>query len=125
VSNFYGSPGDFGLAPVGEIDWSDGCYQFDYTVVWRRMDGRLVYAEDSGCSCPSPFEDQDASDLIVIKPMELQAHLEKRQADAYGEAAGYRAAEIADLMHRVMSAVSVPGRLAREDAAIEAGGSPS
>jgi hypothetical protein len=114
MSNFYYDPQDFRLTPIGEVDWSDGNYCFDLTVVWQRdFDGKIVYAEDSGCSCPSPFEEQGPEDLTVCKPAELQAHIEQRGKDAcYGD----RAAEIADLMHRVMSAVSVPGHVAREAA---------
>jgi hypothetical protein len=46
----------FGLTQVDEIDLSDGCYQFDLVVVWKHEDGKHYWANDSGCSCPSPFE---------------------------------------------------------------------
>lgn len=100
-ANIYYNPEKFGLVPVGEIDWSDGCYQFNLTVIWRRdIDGHLVYAEDAGCSCPSPFEDQGIDDLTTCTAAQLQAHLEERGRDNYD---GDRAAEIADLMARVVS----------------------
>jgi hypothetical protein len=111
MSNFYYDPGDFGLTPVGEIDWSDGCYQFDLTVVWQRMDGRLVYAEDCGCSCPAPFEAQGVPDLTLCSPAQLQAHLTERCADRYGDD---RTAEAADLMHKIMTTISIPGSVARD-----------
>lgn len=88
MSNLYYNPEKFGL-----------------TVVYRRdLDGRLVYVEDSGCSCPSPFEGKGMPDLTLCTPAELQAHLEKRQAEHvsdYCEPGDYRAAEIADLMLKV------------------------
>lgn len=52
----YHQPEHFGLTQIGEIDDPFGCYSFDYIVVWQHEDGRLFWAEDSGCSCPSPFE---------------------------------------------------------------------
>lgn len=54
----YYQPELLDLEPLGEIDFSDGCYQFDIRVVWKhKPTGRLLTARDSGCSCPSPFED--------------------------------------------------------------------
>lgn len=62
-NNVYDDPGKFGLAIVAEVNRADS-YEFDMFVVWRRVeDGRLLYAEDSGCSCPSPFEDHKLGDL--------------------------------------------------------------
>lgn len=57
TADVYYQPDKFGLVPVAEIDYSDGSYQFDLRVVWRHDDGTLYTARDSGCSCPSPFED--------------------------------------------------------------------
>jgi hypothetical protein len=57
MANIYYSPERHGLTPVVEIEYSDGCYQFDTRVVWRHDEtGTLYTARDSGCSCPSPFE---------------------------------------------------------------------
>ena len=33
-----------------------GSYEFDEIRVWQKENGELLYAIDSGCSCPSPFE---------------------------------------------------------------------
>ncbi len=38
-------------------DYSDGSYQFDTRVVWKHSSGAFYTARDSGCSCPTPFED--------------------------------------------------------------------
>jgi hypothetical protein len=54
----YYQPEAFDLEPVCEIDYSDGSYQFDLRVIWRhKPTGKLYTGRDSGCSCPSPFED--------------------------------------------------------------------
>jgi hypothetical protein len=46
------------------IDYSNGDYRFDYRAVWVGSDGRLWTARDSGCSCPSPFEDTRELDRL-------------------------------------------------------------
>lgn len=67
-SNIYYSPAAFGLETFAEIDYSDGNYQFDYRVVWRRLsDGKLLSSRDSGCSCPSPFENVAVKDLQEVE----------------------------------------------------------
>jgi hypothetical protein len=64
VSNIYYQPAEFGLTTVGEVDYVPGCYEFDLLVVWQDANGRYFYGEDSGCSCPAPFESQGLSDLV-------------------------------------------------------------
>jgi hypothetical protein len=64
----YNSPEDYGLQQVACIDYSSGDYCFDYRVVWKRLaDGKLLSARDSGCSCPSPFEDIGMKDLQEVE----------------------------------------------------------
>lgn len=56
--NPYYQPEKFGLVIVAEIDDPDASWSFDKLVLWRHVEtGDLYYAQDSGCSCPSPFED--------------------------------------------------------------------
>lgn len=103
--DIHGSPEKFGLATIGEIEWSSGAYEFDLTVLWKReSDGRFVYAEDSGCSCPSPFEDKGIPDLTVLPKRgglkEFQAHLADRQGDGRDD----RAHAIAELVERARAA---------------------
>lgn len=54
--NVFYNPEAHGLRVVAELEFSNGCYQFDTRVVWEK-DGALYTARDSGCSCPTPFED--------------------------------------------------------------------
>jgi hypothetical protein len=61
----YSSPENYGLKIVGEIEWTDGCYQFDRTVLWVTEDGTLYWGNDSGCSCPSPFEGYKSFDQLT------------------------------------------------------------
>lgn len=62
----YYSPEKFGLRVVGELEDPLSCYDFDTLVVWQHEDGRILWGVDSGCSCPSPFEDYDVSDLYEL-----------------------------------------------------------
>lgn len=58
MANPYYNPEEMGLEIVAQIDYSDGSCQFDYRIVWRHKEtGKLFTARDSGCSCPTPFED--------------------------------------------------------------------
>ena len=56
MSNIYYSPEDFGLQIVGDFEFSEPNYSFDMCVVWKEARGKYWVGEDSGCSCPSPFE---------------------------------------------------------------------
>jgi hypothetical protein len=103
MSNPYYDPQDLGLETIGEIDWSDGCYNFDLTVVWRRTaDGVFLTADDAGCSCPSPFEDTALVELTEIGPLaDFQANLNARSGENY---CGTRETEIAELVERMHKA---------------------
>lgn len=53
----YYDPFEFNLYPLAELELDDEAYQFNILCVWRHEDDRLFWGQDSGCSCPSPFED--------------------------------------------------------------------
>ena len=56
---------------IDSIDWEEEPYQFNMTRVYQQVStGDLFYATDMGCSCPSPFEDTEESDLTPIKRMQ-------------------------------------------------------
>lgn len=55
-TNPYYNPEAVGLTIVAEAEDPEAYYTFNKLVVWT--DGEhLLWATDSGCSCPSPFED--------------------------------------------------------------------
>lgn len=60
----YYNPYDFGLYPLAELELAEPDYSFDILMVWRHEDGTLYWAQDSGCSCPSPFEDYTSLDKL-------------------------------------------------------------
>lgn len=52
------------LAFIADIDLAEPDYSFELLRIYvRRSDGMLLWATDSGCSCPSPFEDVTVSEL--------------------------------------------------------------
>jgi len=65
MNNIYYSPEKFGLEVVAELS-KDLSYEFDIYLVWKDKDGRLFTATDSGCSCPTPFEDHN---IETIEPI--------------------------------------------------------
>ena len=66
ADNIYYSPEKYGLSAFAEFEYSDGCYQFDTRVVWKDKQGQLWTARDSGCSCPTPFEGYNLSNIDML-----------------------------------------------------------
>lgn len=65
--NPYYYPQERGLEIVAYIDFA-GSYEFDMVVVWRKLDDNtLVWASDSGCSCPTPFKGY--TDIASLEPL--------------------------------------------------------
>lgn len=96
-SDFGYQPENYGYRQIGQVDWSDGCYQFAYTTVWQHeASGAFYMADDSGCSCPSPYEDvRTVLDLTPIgRLQDLIDHLAQRQAEEEYD----RSAEVATLV---------------------------
>ena len=77
-TNIYYNPEKFGLMVVDEIDLG-GSYEFDKFVVWRTADGRLVYLTDSGCSCPTPFEEFGIDDVKEYSESAFDAWIEENK----------------------------------------------
>lgn len=54
----------FGLKFLGELSLSDEPYQFDYAGLWKGEEGYYL-STDSGCSCPSPWENHCSMDDLT------------------------------------------------------------
>ena len=85
--DFYYHPEKYGMTSIGFVDWGYGGYDFDLLQVWQKEDGTFVFGEDSGCSCPTPFQDQDVEDLTRINSLSifkdyLSAHASKNDNSA-------------------------------------------
>jgi hypothetical protein len=96
----YYQPEKFDLAPVGEVEMSEPDYSFDIVAVWRHTPtGDLYWARDSGCSCPSPFEDYTSlGDLTKLSPEGYEEFVRETKSC-------YRPAERAALLRKVRRAL--------------------
>lgn len=76
----YYHPENYGLKVVAETEWTDFAYGFDLTVVWVDESSGLFYmADDSGCSCPTPFSDFHRGNITPIENLQqLIDHVESR-----------------------------------------------
>lgn len=72
-SSVYYSPEKHGLVPVAEIELDGESYSFHIRCVWRHTETGVLYtAEDSGCSCPSPFEEYNSLESLSVLHGDLQ-----------------------------------------------------
>ena len=67
MSNVYYDPERDALITVATVD-AGAMYEFQIFCVWHRPGprggkGTYFWADDAGCSCPSPFEDFELKDL--------------------------------------------------------------
>lgn len=57
MSNVYYNPEEFGLVLVNCLDEPNLSYEYNTLIVLQHTaTKRLFFAQDSGCSCPTPFE---------------------------------------------------------------------
>lgn len=84
--NPYYNPSDLKLEQLSFED-PGACYSFDTLAFWTTEDGRVFTARDSGCSCPTPFEDYcgTTQDEVLAK-LERVGSLEQAEAafDSWG-----------------------------------------
>jgi hypothetical protein len=112
----YSQPEKFGLEIVGDISWDNEPYQYDYTVVWKDpKTGELFYADDSGCSCPSPFETYTSRDQLTPLSgfQEFYEEMKARENTIMLNAREYNREEkehvpgaVAELLHKVKVALA-------------------
>ncbi|WP_431941638.1 DUF7574 domain-containing protein [Nocardia grenadensis] len=68
----YYDPDKFGLIKVGELTLEEPDYSFNIGLVLYHPDTQnFYYVEDSGCSCPSPFENFTSIESLG-KPMKYE-----------------------------------------------------
>jgi hypothetical protein len=67
-ANPYYSPDKCELELVADLELKEPDYDFDMVVVWRHLPSdELYWLQDSGCSCPAPYEDvHSLSDLVWL-----------------------------------------------------------
>lgn len=111
--NPYYYPENSNLKIVGVVEWREPNYDFDMTVVWQDEQGLFLMDSDTGCSCPSPFEDTDPATLTRMSKFEVAESLLAKQAAAEAEGAEwkyfraqaeYSAPKVVDVIAKVMKA---------------------
>lgn len=100
--DIYCSPEKFGLTIVAEWDFSDRSYCFDKRVVWRNMREELLTARESGCSCPSPFEDKSIKNLVSVSMEEL-----KQEAIDESKKEWYEGDNLSDVLEKIRNLTPV------------------
>lgn len=64
-NDVYYQPEAFGLQVIGTLNNPEADYDFHMFAVWKHEEtGKIYYASDAGCSCPSPFEDYTSLDKL-------------------------------------------------------------
>ena len=94
----YFAPEMSGLEQVAHIELSDGAYQYQKVVAWREIaTGRILVGRDSGCSCPSPFENHTVDDLEHITSRDGASRISLESWDG-GSTVGERMTFISEVM---------------------------
>lgn len=102
--NVYSSPEKFGLTIFGSLDFG-APYEFDLLIVWADSAGRLFWAADSGCSCPTPFDGLGLSDLAQITSEDQADFIAAVLARGDWETAGKWTPEKVALLSKVSEAL--------------------
>lgn len=87
---------------LDSIEWDDESYQFNMTGVFHhKPTGALFYATDSGCSCPSPFEDMTVDRLKPLARMQdWLDHVEECSGDLKRDEEDVRLGRLEDANYR-------------------------
>ncbi|MFA5152732.1 MAG: hypothetical protein WC554_09250 [Clostridia bacterium] len=78
--NPYYNPEKCGLQLVYSYDRDDEPYQFNLVALWKHLaTGKYYVGEDSGCSCPTPFEDFNSlADMTEVDEHEIKRILDQQ-----------------------------------------------
>lgn len=71
-TNIYYSPEKFGLKIIAAVNTADS-YEFNIFLVLVDKKGKVYYSTDSGCSCPTPFEDLTKDQLKTVNENNYEA----------------------------------------------------
>jgi len=108
--NIYYHPEKLGFEIIADVDIAE-MYSFNMLVVWReKATGKLYYALDSGCSCPSPFEwVTDTDDLTLIAPLTFDHFLRNMSQWLSGRGQQEIYTEIRNKVKAALNAISKKG----------------
>lgn len=87
--NPYYEPEDLGFEMLTIDNDTTTSYEFDYTCFWKAPGGEVYSAHDSGCSCPTPFENYEGSTISsVVSTLERIGSLAQAESIYREHAAG-------------------------------------
>lgn len=100
MENVYNNPEHYNLVLLGEVELSEPDYSFDILAVWKGEEG-FYLGTDSGCSCPSPFENYGGMEDLT-GPLTAFDAIEEAISLWTGAYGGeYDPASFWDLMNRI------------------------
>lgn len=100
---FY-NPEKCGLTVIVSLE-TDEPWEFDTLLVVRdNATGELFAAHDSGCSCPTPFEDFDGLDKFY--PIDTEADFERLVRQYQGSYRTWRPGDVLDAARKVREALA-------------------
>lgn len=74
-----------GFLKIDEIEWRNESYVFDITGVWVRLsDGTVWMAHDSGCSCPTPWENLNTFERVFSVDQLDDIYRDQNMEGSYG-----------------------------------------
>jgi len=79
-------PAACGLDIIDQLDEDGLCYEFNTIMAWRDTEtGKVYVAQDSGCSCPTPFEGfKKLSELtLIVNTLDAQAFVRAANPERY------------------------------------------
>jgi hypothetical protein len=105
--NVYYNPASWGMEIFAELDNPNLSYEYETLIVLKHVEsGKFYWAHDSGCSCPTPFEDYNKiEDLSVLNRQTFGEFEHEVKHFGYGDDAF--PAEKQDLVRRVQFALRV------------------
>lgn len=97
--NPYYSPELSGLEIINSFDIGKS-YEFNKLLIWKNLeDNTLWYGTDSGCSCPTPFDNFDESCMTKIESHSLSYFESDLKGYTYGSELQDTMVEIRNLLN--------------------------
>lgn len=110
TSLYYGHDKPIGITSLGELDDPEADYSFDILFVFKDdASNRVFYGRDSGCSCPSPFEDftwdgPDKNSFTEVTKANFESFINVLWAEYYR---GYYTDEKREIENKVKKVLNV------------------
>jgi hypothetical protein len=101
-NNIYNNPDKFGMVVLDTVYLSEPDYSFDMLAIWKNESGQYFLGTDSGCSCPSPFENFYGIDDLT-GPLTAEQAIEEATSlwsNSYGNK--YEPEEFASAMSKIV-----------------------